>query len=340
MQKALDGIDFAVVIPAFNRADTIMEALESVLRQSVLPKEILLIDDGSTDDTVRRVQDLDHPLIAVLVNARNMGATASRNRGAKAATARWIAFLDSDDTWHPDKLAAERRLIASHMALQDNDAVAVACNHVLVIDGHAGATSTAKEHVADPAQRLKTENYLGTCSCMTVRRDAFLAIGGFDKGLKSCQDWDLWLRLSAVGKILVSAPTHAFYRLNTRDCISTDGRKRQAGHVHVWKSHIRKGRAFGGDRTSLALCFADVALNRGKRNSFRKLCLYALKREPRRFRQVGAMLWHGATAPDYLTYRRRMERSLEAVQRLRQRLRLPRSPAHRQGREAADVTPA
>jgi glycosyltransferase involved in cell wall biosynthesis len=324
MQKSAGGIiDFAVVIPTFNRAASIGDAIESVLRQTFPAREIIIVDDGSTDDTVHRVTSMGHPLVRLLVNERNLGATASRNRGAKAATAEWIAFLDRDDYWHPEKLAAERAHITS-----GGDAVtAVASNHVLVVDERVCDAPTQKERIADVASGLRTENFLGTCSCMTVRREPFLAIGGFNEELKSCQDWDLWLRAARAGRVRISTPAHVFYRLNTRDSISSEGRKRQAGHIHIWKSHIRQGGDFGGDRVRLALTFADVCYNRNKRKSFRKLCRYALRREPRRFRQIGAMLWHGATSSDYVTYRRRMERSLELMQRLRRRFRLQQRAA-------------
>lgn len=316
MQKHLGSIDFSVVIPMFNRAGTIVEAIESVLRQTVPAKEIIVVDDGSTDDSVRRVTDMECPLVKVLVNEGNLGATAARNRGAKAATAEWIAFLDSDDYWHREKLAAERATIASG----DDGVTAVASNHVLVIDDRVSEIATQKELFTDVAGRLRTENFLGTCSCMTVRREPFLAIGGFNEQLKSCQDWDLWLRAADAGKVLISTPPYVFYRLNTRDSISGDGRKRQSGHIHIWKTHIRNGRQFSGDRTSVALTFADVCMNRRKRKSFRRLCRYALRAEPRRFRQIGIMLVHGATSSNYTDYRRRMERSIDFMQRLRRRL--------------------
>lgn len=312
MQKHLGCVDFSVVIPMFNRAATIVEAIESVLRQTVPAKEIIVVDDGSTDDSVCRVMEMACPLVKVLVNEGNLGATAARNRGAKTATAEWIAFLDSDDYWHPEKLAAERATIAGGEGV-----TAVASNHVLVIDDHVSEIATQKEFVSDIAGRLRTANFLGTCSCMTVRREPFLAIGGFNERLKSCQDWDLWLRAADAGKVLISTPAHVFYRLNTRDSISSDGRKRQSGHIHIWKSHIRNGRQFGGDRTSLALTFADVCMNRNKRKSFRRLCRYALQAEPRRFRQIGVMLVHGATSSNYTTYRRRIERSIDIMQRVR-----------------------
>lgn len=313
MEKQLAIIDFSVVIPCFNRAASIVEAIESVLQQTVPAREIIVVDDGSSDDSVSRVTSIGSPLVKVLVNEGNLGATAARNRGAKAATGEWIAFLDSDDSWHPEKLAAERAAVATGGA----DVTAVASNHVLVIDDRVSEITTQKELVSDVSDRLRTENFLGTCSCMTVRRESFLAIGGFNEQLKSCQDWDLWLRAAHAGKVLVSKPAHVFYRLNTRDSISGDGRKRQSGHVHIWKSYIRDGRRFAGNRTSLALTFADVCLNRNKRKSFRRLCRYALEAEPRRFRQIAAMLVHGAMASDYMSYRRRMERSIELMQHMR-----------------------
>jgi glycosyltransferase involved in cell wall biosynthesis len=314
--------DFAVIVPTYNRADTIEQALSSVIEQTVAPSEIIVVDDGSTDDTVRRVMGIGSPLIRILVNDHNLGATASRNRGAKVATAEWVAFLDSDDYWHPQKLETERALIAA-----TGDGVsAIASNHVLVIDGQVRNLPTQKERVGDVARALHSENFLGTCSCMTVRRKQFLAIGGFNEQLKSCQDWDLWIRAADAGEVLISKPAHVFYRLNTRECISTDGRRRQSGHIHVWKSHIRREGLADGDRVRLALIFADVCYNRGKQRSFSKLCRYALAAEPRRFRQIGLMLWHGATAPDYLTYRRRVEQSLELMQRVRHGL-FPRRSA-------------
>jgi glycosyltransferase involved in cell wall biosynthesis len=316
MQKDRAGIDFSVVIPLFNRAATIEKAIDSILSQTVSAKEIIVVDDGSTDDSVGVVKKMACPLVKVLVNERNLGATAARNHGAKAATGNWIAFLDSDDFWHPEKLAAERAAIASG----GDDVTALASNHVLVIDDRVSDIATRKELVSDVADKLRTEFFLGTCSCMTVRRDAFLAIGGFNERLKSCQDWDLWLRLASTGKVIISKPPYVFYRFNTRDSISSDGLKRQSGHIHIWKSHIRQGRKFAGDRTSLALTFADVCMNRNKRKSFRRLCRYALRAEPRRFRQIGAMLIHGATSSDYMNYRRRMERSIEVMQRVRRGL--------------------
>lgn len=306
-------ISFSVVIPTYNRADTIGDAIASVLNQTFPVKEIIVVDDGSTDGTIERVARIGSPLVRTLVNAKNAGAPASRNRGAAAVAGDWIAFLDSDDCWHPEKIAAEHAVIAAGGA----DTSAVASNHVLVIDGRISRYRTEKEKVADVGGALRTANFLGTCSCMTIRRDKFKAAGGFDEGLRSCQDWDLWLRIADTGTVLISLPGYVYYRLNTQDCISTDGRKRQSGHLHIWKSHIRAGRTFRGNRAALAGIFADLCQNRGKYKSFRRLCRYALQAEPRRFPYICAMMWNGATAPDYMGYRRQMESSHELIQSVR-----------------------
>jgi glycosyltransferase involved in cell wall biosynthesis len=309
-------VTFSVVIPAYNRADTIAEAISSVLKQTYPVKEIIVVDDGSTDGTVEKISGIGSSIVRTLVNETNLGAPASRNRGAAAATGEWIAFLDSDDYWHPGKIEAERALIARN----GSGASAVASNHVLVIDGRISPYATEKEKVPDVASMLRTANFLGTCSCMTIRRDQFLAVGGFDETLRSCQDWDLWLRIAGAGAVLISPPGYVYYRLNTQDCISTDGRKRQAGHVHIWKSHIRSGQAFHGDRAALAVIFADLCQNRRKMRSFRRLCRYVLRAQPRRLPYVAAMMWNGTLASDYLSYRRRMEQAHEAFQSARRLL--------------------
>ena len=101
----------SVVIPIFNGAMTIEKALDSVLIQDV-PLEIIMVDDGSSDDTLQTVSPyLDLPNVHLLINKTNMGAAASRNRGVRAASGRYIAFLDCDDWWEPEKLKKQLRLL-------------------------------------------------------------------------------------------------------------------------------------------------------------------------------------------------------------------------------------
>lgn len=103
----------SVVMPAYNCINTIDAAVTSVAQQTVLPLELLVIDDGSTDGTLEQIQTLQqqYPWIRCLQNGRNSGVSITRNRGVAAAKGRWIAFLDSDDQWHPQKLEKQLALL-------------------------------------------------------------------------------------------------------------------------------------------------------------------------------------------------------------------------------------
>src|SRR5262249_27493026 len=102
MRTISNGV--SVVIPTFNRQQVILRAIHSVLRQSLSPHEILVVDDASSDETVALVEGLKDPRIQVFRHEINRGPAAARNTGIRAATGKWIALLDSDDEWSTDKL--------------------------------------------------------------------------------------------------------------------------------------------------------------------------------------------------------------------------------------------
>ena len=99
-----------VVIPLYNKKDTITRALDSVLNQQVLPDEIIVINDGSTDGSEKEVENLINPLIT-LVHQENKGVSAARNKGIELAKSEWIAFLDADDEWETNFLTEIKKLI-------------------------------------------------------------------------------------------------------------------------------------------------------------------------------------------------------------------------------------
>ncbi|SCB26899.1 Glycosyltransferase, GT2 family [Bradyrhizobium shewense] len=304
--------DVAVVIPTFNRATTILETLKSVLKQTLPVNEIIIVDDCSSDETVCLVESVRSSIVRVMRNQTNVGAAESRNRGAFATKNSWIAFLDSDDVWTPDKLEQDLR------ALERNpDAIAIASNHVAETDGGNLQPATRKERIAEPLALLKVENYLGTCSTMTVRREALASIGGFTPFLKSCQDWDLWIRIARRGTIAIARPGSVFYRVTSNANISLDGKKRRAGHVFMWKTAIRPCKRDTKTRSTLALTFADIAANLNKRRSFRRLCMYSMKSKPSNAVIAGLMLISIVGAPDYRTYRTRVVRRLGTLRAAR-----------------------
>jgi glycosyltransferase involved in cell wall biosynthesis len=174
----------------------IAKALESVRYQSFPIYEVVVIDDASTDGTAGVVTDLQSEMsnLKLISLPTNKGAAAARNVGIKNISGEVVAFLDSDDYWYVDKVAAQMEVLAANTG-----AVAVFCG--MNIKSSRGVVA----HIPPPdaVSRLKNGNTLGTTSAALVLRDSIIQVGGFDADLPSCQDWDLWLRLSEVGDIRV-----------------------------------------------------------------------------------------------------------------------------------------
>ena len=188
----------SVVIPAYNAAEWISEAIQSALDQTYPPLEVIVVDDGSRDDTWL-IASRFAPRARVL-RKRNGGPAAARNLGIASATGEWIALLDADDRWAARKLEKQVALAAPGVAL----------------------VHTALENEADGPELPETITFdvLWEANCIAnssvlIRRDAVLALGGFDEDLKlkSVEDYHLWLRLASTGARIVSCNEPlAFYR--------------------------------------------------------------------------------------------------------------------------------
>lgn len=222
----------SVVIPVRDRATIVGRALESVARQTVPIEEVIVVDDGSTDDTVaavRRYADR-FPRFQLIENAVGGGAPKARNAGAAAATGTLIALLDSDDEWTPDKI--ERQL-----EILDEDVAAVFTNIRYRIPGQDDRLTAVAAEVR--LEDLFYENFIGSCSTALIRKSAFDQVGGFDVDLPSCQDWELWLRLGQRGKLRVAPDLLTLYHLDAENRISRNVERVRAGHFVVF-DRIRK----------------------------------------------------------------------------------------------------
>lgn len=111
-------IGFTIVIPVYNGADHIERAIESCLQQTLMPEKVIIVDDASTDETEAVVTNIVSGLVHYVRNDKNRGPSYSRNRGMELATSAWIAFLDADDVFHPDKLKLIRYCIESEPAIR------------------------------------------------------------------------------------------------------------------------------------------------------------------------------------------------------------------------------
>ncbi|MBE0583358.1 MAG: glycosyltransferase family 2 protein [Desulfofustis sp.] len=192
--KYRNADQISVIIPTHNRADRLDTALRSVLEQTLLPAEILVIDDGSIDDTEHRVAVLGRTAAVHLVYLRqpNRGPAAARNLGIARASFDLLAFLDSDDCWQPRKLE-----IQAH-ALRSSPSYLV--SHTREIWYKRGRPINQKKRHCPPHGFI-FDQCLSLCcvgmSTVMAHRSLFHEVGMFDEALPCCEDYDLWLRVAA-----------------------------------------------------------------------------------------------------------------------------------------------
>lgn len=180
----------SVIIPTYNRAGYLRQALDSVLAQTIRPAEIIVVDDGSTDDTAACIAAYG-PAVRYLCHQGNRGIAAARNTGLQAAQGDLIAWLDSDDLWEPAFLARTTALLAEDATLDG------AYTGLTMIDAEGTALRTAI-HVEPPAElydAMVRDSFLATAS-LVVRRRCYDQVGLFDPQFRICEDYDMWLRLA------------------------------------------------------------------------------------------------------------------------------------------------
>lgn len=193
----------SVVIPAYNSAAWIVEAVESVLAQSVPAQEIIVVDDGSTDDTASRLAPFAGRV--TLLRQENQGVSVARNAGVARASGDLIAFLDADDVWHPKKLEIQVAAFVREPAL------ALVGTGVVDWPGSFGADASDGRSARVGWHELAVKNRLTTSSVM-VRRAVLASVGGFDSHLRGPEDLDLWLRVAEVGQVAVLGAELVGYR--------------------------------------------------------------------------------------------------------------------------------
>jgi glycosyltransferase involved in cell wall biosynthesis len=191
--------EVTVVIPTFNRSETILRAVGSVLSQTHTDLELLVIDDGGSDATPETLARIADPRVRLLHHPHNRGAAAARNTGIQAARGAFVAFLDSDDQWLPRKL--ELQLAALKDAPSDK---AVSCHgvHMHLLD-HGIERDQPLGSSADWKLRLTLGCDLSPGATLLARREAFARVGLLDEALPRFEDWDWLLRYAcAEGRVL------------------------------------------------------------------------------------------------------------------------------------------
>ena len=197
----MSSADIEVIIPAYNAEAYIAITLASVVSQTVRPVRIIVIDDGSSDNTVDTVKRFatQHPSITIeCVSQANSGVSSARNLGLEMVTAEFVAMVDADDVWLPTKLEKQ---LAVFMQLGGHEVGLVYCGYGCIDD--AGRPIPNLGYKLDPtlrgqiAKRLRRANQIaGSASAVLLRSSILRELGTFDARLVCAEDWDLWLRIA------------------------------------------------------------------------------------------------------------------------------------------------
>ncbi|WP_310489427.1 glycosyltransferase family 2 protein [Chamaesiphon sp. VAR_69_metabat_338] len=193
MTHSLKSPTVSVVIPTYNRAGVIGKPIRSVLAQSYQDFEIIVVDDCSNDDTERVLESFNDPRIRYIRHQSNSGAAVARNTGIDNSTGAYIAFLDSDDEWLPEKLAKQLNLFQQC----SSEVGFIYTGFAAVDEGDRVKRIVSSHHRGSLSDRLLYSNFIGTPSTVMVKRKYLQQVRGFDPNMPSfIEDMDLWLRLS------------------------------------------------------------------------------------------------------------------------------------------------
>jgi len=236
----------SVVIPTYNRAGFVERAVLSAANQTFRDLEILVVDDCSTDDTLKRLSELANRYpevrrcLRVLRQETNQGANPARNRGIFEAKGEFIAFLDSDDIWHPDKILRQIRHIEQNDLFQRQNRPAfcftgrfrVANDYAVIARQFSGSMRAA-------IKRLRRSNCIGTLSSFMISTWVARYVHGFDVSLKACQDWDFFVRTVPYCVVLGVADPLTMYLDGDAERISGNPRSRLRAHAQMYRRHIQ-----------------------------------------------------------------------------------------------------
>lgn len=273
----------SVVIPAYNSSAWIAQTLESVLAQDYHNFEVIVIDDGSTDDTCEVVQR--YPVVR-LVRKENGGTATARNRGIQEATGEYVAFVDADDLWLPEKLSRQMRVIET-FAVEWVYSDAYAFNHSTgkrlyrFGDVHRGL------YRGDVLVKLFIDCFIPSATPV-IHRKVFEQVGLFNESseVKNREDWEMWLRIARfypvayVDEPLAHYRVHATSKTGANDPLSTLDEQivviNNLMNIEPERLASFRGKAFAhAHRTA-----AGILISQGKCNTARLLLLESLRLEP------------------------------------------------------------
>jgi glycosyltransferase involved in cell wall biosynthesis len=270
-------IAVSIIIPTYNRADLIGRAVNSILKQTFTDFEIIIIDDGSNDNTPEIIRGFHDPRIKYIRLEQNIGAAAARNMGIREAKSDFIAFQDSDNEWFEDKL--EKQMNAFSRA---SEKVGVVYSGIWRI-GAGGKVYVPSDRRKGGAYKKKGDihseilmsNFIDL-SAAIVRKECFSKVGGFDEKLPCMQDWELWIRMSKEYEFeyMDESMANVYY---TGDSISVDPDRLITAYEYILVKHFDK---FKEHKRTLSRQYAylgDLLCERGDMTGGRSYFIKAMK---------------------------------------------------------------
>jgi len=220
----------SVIIPAYNSMSYLPETLDSVLGQTFTDFDVLIVNDGSSDNIVEWASEIKDPRVR-LIYQENQGVSVARNKGIVHAQGGYIAFLDADDLWDPTKL--EKQVIC----LDDNPSVGLVHTSMALIDQNGKPTGRVMtSDAAGSVWKQLVEKNAVACSSVMVRRCCFEAVGVFDERCKAIEDWDMWIRIAVQYPFAVIKEPLSYYRQLSTSISKNCQVMEQAFHLVIEKA--------------------------------------------------------------------------------------------------------
>ncbi len=270
----------SVIIPTHNRADVLPRAIKSIQNQTRPVDEIIVVSDGSTDNTEALVKELAEKDSRIRLIAYHPGHNGNyaRNKGLEAATGQFIAFLDDDDEWLPRKTELQMELFEKDPEV----GLVYASQNCIYTD--AGITyQTQPMYRGDLSKRIFIRGEVGTPSQVMVRRSVLDKTGSFDLKLGALQDYDLWIRCCLVTKVdFVPEPCINYYNSTTTNQVSANTEKYIHARLYIREKYRKEIAKFGKEferkiDTLVENRIAERCLRNGQRKDARKHAAKAWK---------------------------------------------------------------
>lgn len=249
----------SIVIPAYNAAPFLKTSIQSALDQRDVEYEVIVVDDGSTDETAAVLTDFTDISQLQIVRHENRGPSASRNTALQLAKGEYVGFLDADDLWNPMKAAAHIALMETSPNLDLTYSWWQVIDEIGNPTGRFNITPIERLPAGATFEGLLLENFTGTASTVICRRTAVARVGGFDSNLRANVDLDLWLRIAALrdGNIGLVPNILTSYRKHSSQITSNWSRM-----ASNWEKVIDKARKREPRRVLAVECAARARLAR------------------------------------------------------------------------------